>query len=322
MLTRRAAIAALSGLAAARAARAEHVPSRPITIVVPYAAGEPADTLARLIARSLAVNLGQAIVVANRPGEAGVTGTLAASHAKPDGHTLVLGSNETHVINPNLLKNCPYDAVRDFAAVAGLVSAPHVLVARSSLRVGAVAELIAGAKAMPDNFYYGSTGVGSASHLVGELFKERVGADIRHVPDDGTAPMVAQLLARRIDVSFAALPSVIAPIEAGELKALAMASARRSALLPRVPTLSELGVTGVEADSWFALFAPAGTSAAVTTRLYDAVATGLNAPEARAAIARNGMTLTLRPPNELAAWLPAEAANWAALIKAAGVVVE
>jgi len=322
MLTRRAAIAALAGLPAVSAARARSFPNRPVTIVVPYAAGEPADTMARLIARSLAGNFGQAIAVANRPGDAGVIGTLAVARAKPDGHMLVLGTSQTHAINQSLLKNCPYDAVRDFAAVAGIASAPHVLVARTSLRLDAVTDLVAGARAMPDNFYYGSTGVGSVSHLLGELFNERVGADIRHVPLRGAAAMVAQLLTSRIDVSFAALPGVIAQIETGALKALAVASTSRSALLPQVPTLTELGIAGVEADTWFALFAPARTPKPTIAQLYDAIATALSAPAAREAIASKGMTLALRPPAELAAWLPGEATKWAALIKAAGVVVE
>jgi tripartite-type tricarboxylate transporter receptor subunit TctC len=322
MLTRRAALTALAGLAVMRGARAQTFPTRTISIVVPFPAGGPVDAMARLIAQTASAELGQSITVDNRSGGAGVIGAVAVARAQPDGHTLVLGTNQTHATNQSLLKNCPYDAVRDFAPVAGLAVIPHVLVARKTLKVDGVADLVTAAKAMPDNFYCGSTGVGSASHLAAELFKTRAGVDIRHVPFRGAAPLVTEMLAGRIDVSFATLLSVIAQIEAGELKALAVASAHRAALLPQVATLAELGISGVEADAWFALFAPAKTPMAATERLYAAISTGLNTPAARNAIARQGMTLSLRPPAEVAAWLPGEVAKWAAVIKAAGVVIE
>jgi tripartite-type tricarboxylate transporter receptor subunit TctC len=322
MITRRAALTALAGLAAARDARAQGFPSRPITIIVPYPAGGPVDVMARLVAQSIGTSLGHPVMVDDRGGGAGVIGTVAAARAAPDGHTLVLGTNQTHATNQSLLKSCPYDAVRDFAPVAGLAVIPHVLVARKTLRIDRVADLIAAAGKMPDNFYYGSTGIGSASHLAAELFKSRTGVDIRHVPFRGAAPLLTELLAGRIDVSFATLPSVIAQIEAGELDALAVASAKRAERLPQVATLAELGITGVEADAWFALFAPAGTAQTTLDRLYNAVSDALTAEAAREAIAKQGMTLNLRTPAEISAWLPGEVAKWAAVIKMAGVVIE
>jgi len=322
MLTRRTTLVALAGLAATRVARAQVFPTRTVTIVVPYPAGGPVDAVARLIANGAAPDLRQSIAVDNRSGGAGVIGSVAVARAEPDGHMLVLGTNQTHATNQSLLKNCPYDAVRDFAPVAGLAAIPHVLVARKSLRADGVADLIEAARKMPDNFYYGSTGVGSASHLAAELFKARAGVDIRHVPFRGAAPLVTEMLAGRIDLSFATLPSVIAQIEAGELKALAVASARRAARLPQVATLAELGIAGVEADAWFALFAPARTPQPAIVRLHGAVAAALGAPAARDNLARQGMTLELRTPEAVAAWLPGEVEKWAAVIKAAGVVVE
>jgi len=322
MWTRRAALTALAGFAAMRGARAQGFPSRTVTIVVPYPAGGPVDAVARLIAHGAAPDLGQSIAVDNRSGGAGVIGSVAVARAEPDGQMLVLGTNQTHATNQSLLKNCPYDAVKDFAPVAGLAVIPHVLVARKSLRADGVADLVAAAKKMPDNFYYGSTGVGSASHLTAELFKARAGIDIRHVPFRGAAPMVTEMLAGRIDVSFATLPSVIAQIEAGELKALAVASARRAERLPQVATLAELNITGVEADAWFALFAPAKTPPAAIERLHGAVAKALGTATARDNLAKQGMTLALQTPAEVAAWLPGEVEKWAAVIKAAGVVIE
>ena len=171
-------------------------------------------------------------------------------------------------------------------------------------------------------FRFGSTGVGSASHLAAELFKSKAGVELQHIPFRGSAPMTTELLAGRIDVAFATLPSVISHIESGAVRALAVASARRAPRLPNLPTLAEAGVPDVEADAWFALFAPAKTPAATIARLYSAVSGGLTTEAASKTIAAQGMTLALRNPAELADWLPGEVAKWAAVIKAARVVVE
>jgi len=322
MLTRRAALTALAGLAATRGARAQSFPSRPITIVVPYPAGGPVDVTARLIAQSVGNNLGQPIAVDHRGGGAGVIGSVAVQHAPPDGHTLILGTNQTHATNQSLLKNYPYDAVKDFAAVAGIADIPHVLVVRRGLEAENVGALVALARKSPGALNYASTGVGSASHLAAELFKTKAGVDLQHIPFRGSAPMTTELLAGRVDLTFATLPSVISHIDAGALRALGVASAERAARLPHLPTLAESGVTGVEADAWFALFAPANTPAATIERLYNAVSAGLTTEPAANAIAAQGMTLALRSPAELTAWLLGEVAKWAAVIKAAGVVAE
>ena len=327
MLTRRTTLAALAGLAAMRGARAQDVPgqafpSRPITIVVPYPAGGPVDLTARLIAQSVGGSLGQSMLVDNRGGGAGVIGSVAVAHAEPDGHTIILGTNQTHATNQSLLKNCPYDAVRDFSPVAGIADIQHVLVVRRGLAVTDVGALVALAKKAPGALNYASTGVGSASHLAAELFKTKAGIDLQHIPFRGSAPMTTELLAGRVDLSFATLPTVISYIDDGTVRALAVASAKRAARLPNLPTLAEAGMPGVEADAWFALFAPAKTPGAVVDRLYGAVSTALRADAAKFAIAQQGMTLSLRSPAEIAAWLPGEVAKWAGVIKAAGVVAE
>jgi tripartite-type tricarboxylate transporter receptor subunit TctC len=322
MLTRRATIAALAGLAAMPNARADDFPGRAITIVVPYPAGGPVDVMARLIAQSVTASLGQPIAVDNRGGGAGVIGSVAVAHADADGHTLILGTNQTHATNQSLLKNCPYDAVKDFTPVAGIADIPHVLVVRHGLGVADVGALIALAKQSPGKLNYASTGVGSASHLAAELFKTKAGIDLQHIPFRGSAPMTTELLAGRVDLTFATVPSVISIIDAGTIDALAVASARRAVRLPNLPTLAEAGVPGVEADAWFALFAPAKTPAAIVDRLYGAVSTALQTDAAKAAIAQQGMTLNLRPPQQVVAWLPGEVAKWAAVIKSAGVSVD
>jgi tripartite-type tricarboxylate transporter receptor subunit TctC len=278
--------------------------------------------MARLIAQSAAGLLPQPFTVDNRGGGAGVVGSLAAARAEPDGHTLVLGTNQTHATNQVLLKNCPYDAVRDFAPVAAVADIPHVLVVRRGLEADNVPALIALAKKTPGELNYGSTGIGSASQLTAELFKIKTGVELQHIPFRGAAPMTTELLAGRVDVTFATLPSVIGYVEAGVLRVLAVASARRVARLPSVPTLAEAGVPGVEADAWFVLFAPAKTPPATIDLLYQTVSGALNKPAARETIARQGMTLALRPPAAVAAWLPGEIAKWASVIRSAGIAIE
>jgi tripartite-type tricarboxylate transporter receptor subunit TctC len=321
MLTRRSLVAAFAGLATA-SARAQSFPTRPITIVVPYPAGGPVDVTARLIAHAVGDALGQPMLVDNRGGGAGVIGSVAVARAEPDGHTLILGTNQTHATNQSLLKNCPYDAVTDFSPVAGIADIQHVLVVRRGLEVADVAALVALAKKSPGQLNYASTGVGSAAHLAGELFKTRAGIDLQHVPFRGSAPLLTELLAGRVDLSFATLPSVVSSIEAGSIRALAVASATRAARLPNLLTLAEAGVSGVEADAWFALFAPAKTPTPIIDAIHRAVGAGLSTETAKDAVAKQGMTLRLRAPAEIAAWLPGEVAKWAAVIKAAGVAAE
>lgn len=324
-LTRRTALSALAGLTATAAFRpgfAQGFPSRAVTIVVPYPAGGPVDAVARLFAEEAAADLGQPVTVDNRGGASGMTGTAAVARAAPDGHTLILGTNQTHATNQSLFKTCPYDAVKDFAPVAGIADIPHVLVARKSLLVKDVRELVAGARQMPDAMNYGSTGNGSASHLAAELFKTKTGTDIRHIPFRGAAPMVTELLAERLDISFATLPSVVPHIEAGNLKALAVASGKRAPRLPDIPTLQEAGIAGVEADAWFALFAPANSPAPAIERLYRAAAAAFAKDRPRRALAAQGMTLALRTPQDMSALLPAEVTKWAEVIRAAHVTVE
>jgi tripartite-type tricarboxylate transporter receptor subunit TctC len=322
MLTRRTAIGILATAALTRGARAQGFSSRPITIVVPYPAGGPVDITARLIAQSVGNSLGQPIAVDNRGGGAGVIGSVAVARAEPDGHTLVLGTNQTHATNQSLLKNCPYDAMRDFAPVAGIADIPHVLVVRHGLEAADFGALLALARSSPGRLNYASTGVGSASHLAAELFKARAGVDLQHIPFRGSAPMITELLAGRVDLTFATLPSVIAHIEAGAVHALAVASGKRTARLPDLPTMAEAGIAGVEADAWFALFAPARTPAIAVEVLHKAVAAALQTDAAKEAMAKQGMTLSLRSPSELSVWLPGEVQKWAAVIKAAGIVLE
>ena len=323
MLTRRATLAGMAALGLPSSAGAQGFPSRSITIIVPYPPGGPVDALARLIAQEAAGDLNQPIVVENRPGGSGIIGAQAVARAEPDGHLLVLGTNQTHATNQSLIKNCPYDAVKDFAPVAGIAAMPHVLVVRKSLALTSVGDVVAMAKVKPGTLTFGSTGNGSGAHLAGELFKTKAGIDMLHVPFKGLSPMLTELLADRIDISIAPLPGLIGQqIESGSVRALGLARAERVPQLASVPTFAESGVPGVEADAWSALFAPARTPAPVIERLYLAIATALSKDAVRAAMAKQGIPAALKTPAEVAAMLPGEVAKWAAVIKASNVVME
>ena len=323
MLTRRATLAGMAALGFPSGSGAQGFPSRSITIIVPYPPGGPVDALARLIAQEAAGDLNQPIVVENRPGGSGIIGAQAVARAEPDGHVLVLGTNQTHATNQSLIKNCPYDAVRDFAPVAGIAAMPHVLVVRKSLAFTSVGDVVAMAKAKPGTLTFGSTGNGSGAHLAGELFKTKAGIDMLHVPFKGLSPMLTELLADRIDISIAPLPGLIGQqIESGSVRALGLARAERVPQLASVPTFAESGVPGVEADAWSALFAPARTPGPVIERLYLAIAMALSKDAVRTAMAKQGIPPALKTPAEVAAMLPGEVAKWAAVIKASNVVMD
>jgi tripartite-type tricarboxylate transporter receptor subunit TctC len=323
MLSRRAILVGVGASALSRPAAAQSFPNRTITIVVPYPPGGPIDSLARLIAQEAAGDLKQPVVVENRPGGSGVIGTGAVARAEPDGYTLILGTNQTHATNQSLIKNWPFDAVKDFAPVAGVAAMPHVLVVRKDFEASSVSDVVAMAKAKPGALTFGSMGNGSGAHLAAELFKTRAGIDMLHVPYKGLSPMTTELLAGRVDLSIAPLPGLIAQqIASGNVRALGIASAARTPQLDTVPTFAEAGVTGVEADAWSALFAPAKTPPGVIDQLYKAVASVLAKETVRANLARQGLPVAVKTPAEMSAMLPGEIAKWAAVVKTANVTVD
>jgi tripartite-type tricarboxylate transporter receptor subunit TctC len=320
-VTRRRTLALLAGAALAPSgALAQSFPTRVIKIVVPYPAGGPVDALARLLTPELG-GLGQSAIVENVGGGAGAIGTRQVAKADPDGHTLVLSTNQTHATNYSLLRDPGYEA-RDFAAVAGLADLQHVLVVKNDLPARSVAELIGQAKANPGKLNYGSTGNGSASHLAMELFKAKTGTDLVHVPFRGAAPMAQELVAGRIDAAFATLPSVLGQIQAGTMRALAIASAIKAPQLPDVPLLSEQGVQGGEADAWIGLWAPAGTPPAVLSRLSQAVMAALAKPDVREAATKLGIAVNVRDPKAFDRFVEDEIRKWAEVVKAANVKIE
>ena len=319
-LTRRHFTAsALATLAGYKSAAAQEFPTKQIRIVVPYPPGGPTDALARFVAAELQADLGQPVIVENKAGASGAIGSRDVAKADADGHTLVLGNNQTHVTNAYLLKEPGYDPIKDFVAIAGLADLQHALVVRKDLGVSNVQDLIALAKKNPGKFNYGSTGLGSGSHLTMELFRTRAGIEAQHVPFRGAAPMALEIVAGRIDFAFATLPSVLGQIQSGDMKAVAIASHVRAPQVPEVPLLKEQGVVESEGDSWLALFAPAATPPRVVEKLSKSALAALAKPEIKAAAVKQGIAVNVRDAKSFATYHASEMTKWATVIKAAGV---
>ena len=245
-------------------------PTRPITLVIPYAPGGPADTLARALAQRLEPMLGQTIVVESKAGGAATIGTGHVAHAKPDGYTLLLSTSAGHVVTP-LMQRVNYDGIDDFSFIAILVNQPNVLVVHPKLGVDRLDQLVALAKAEPGKLNYASAGAGGATHLGAEMFLQRAKIGITHVPYAGAAPALRDLLGGHVGMGMLNLAATRAHIADGRLKALAYSGSTRSALLPQVPTLAEAGIKGAESSTWYSLAAPRGTPAAIIDRLSEAI---------------------------------------------------
>lgn len=314
-------VAAAASVAGSASVEAQVFPSRPIRIVVPYAPGGGADTVARLLAPKLQDALGQTVLIDNKPGAGGVIGDDTVAKAPPDGHTLLLGAF-AHAVNPSLLPRMPFRTPDDFAPISLLVVVPDLLVVTPSLPAQSVAELIALAKAQPGKLSYGSSGNGTAQHLAAELFKARTGADIQHVPYKGGGPALVDVAAGHVQMLFGNMSSALPQAQAGRVRAMAVTSPKRSPAAPDVPTIAESGVPGYDMYEWNALLAPAGTPAAVIQRVQQEAAKALRAPDVVARLATLGAEPVGSTPAELAAFLRTELAKWADIVKSAGIKVE
>jgi len=269
-MPRRLVVAALAAILSIGAVHAQDgYPSRPIRLIVPFAAGGGTDTLSRIFGQVLSEQLKGTVVVENVGGAGGSIGTTQAAKAAPDGYTLVTATPSI-AINPHIQKNVPYNVLRDFAPVVQVTTSPAVLVVNKDLPVKSVADLIALAHAKPGSISYGSAGIGSFAFLAAELFKAMAGVDLTHIPYRGTGPALIDLIGGRIQVEFENAPAVLGQIRSGELKAIAVGTAKRSAILPELPTIAET-VPGYESSSWFGLLAPAGTPRPVIERLNAAI---------------------------------------------------
>ena len=326
MIFRRLAVRFLAAatliLAVPGVAEAQSWPSRPVRLVVPYPAGGPTDILGRVIAQKLTEALGQPVAVDNRPGASGNLGSDLVAKAPADGYTLVLGNNATHATNESLFPSMPYQTLRDFAPIALVATVTNMVTVHPSLPVRSVAELVAHAKANPGRLNYGSTGNGSAAHLIGELFKATAGVDIVHVPYRGSAPAVTDLLAGQVQVMFATLPTVLTQVQDNKLRGLAITAPARLASQPAVPTLVESGFPGLIADAWFGLLAPAGTPAEIISRLAQETVKAVQADDSRRTLAAQGFEVTTSTPAQFAEHIRGEIAKWAKVIRDSGAKVD
>jgi tripartite-type tricarboxylate transporter receptor subunit TctC len=297
-------------------------PSAPVKMVVAYPAGGPTDVIARIVAADITGPLGQQVIVENISGASGAIGTRTVAKAKPDGLTITFGNNQTHGNNMFMLRDPGYHAVKDFAPLAGAGAFEHVFVVRNDLAAQDIQDVIKLAKEKPGTLNYGSTGIGSGSHLSTELFMARTGIKMTHVPYRGAPPLVQDLVGGRIDISNSTLPSVLAQINAKQIRGLAIGSARRNPHLPDVPTLEEQGVKGANASSWAGFFAPAATPQPVLDRLSGEIMISLKKPDVVARIDKLGFTVEPRDPATFRPYQIREIDTWVKIAKDAGIQPE
>jgi tripartite-type tricarboxylate transporter receptor subunit TctC len=300
------------------AAVAADYPTRPVSLVVAFTPGGPSDVLARILGRKLEQLLGQPFVIDNRPGAGGNIAAEAVAHATTDGYTLLMGNNSILATNASLYKKIGYDAERDFTPIILIGSQANILVVNPAVPANSMAELIALAKAKPGQLNFASSGYGAAAHLAGELFKAEAGVDIVHVAYKGAAPALQDVIAGHVQMMFATAASVVGLIKDGKVRPLAVTTPKRTAILPNVPTVAELGIAGFDATTWHGLVAPAGTSKEVIGTLHHATGLALNDAAVRKSLTDLGVDIIGGSPQEFAAYIKAEIPKWTAVVKAAG----
>jgi tripartite-type tricarboxylate transporter receptor subunit TctC len=297
-------------------------PRQPIKLIVPFAAGGTTDILARIIAARLSTDLGQQVVIENIDGAGGSVGAEAAARARPDGYTVIFHTSSTGAINSALYPNLKYDMRRDFAPISLLTRNPNVLVVRKDFPANTLAEFIVLAKKNPGKFNYGSSGNGTILHLAGALFAKQAGVNIVHVPYRGAGPAMNDLVAGVIDAMFDNLPSAIVQIRAGNVKALALTTKTRSPALPNLRTMAEQGFLTYETDTWGALFAPRGTSAAVIARLNKAAVVAMKDPATVKRLYDLGAVAVGSSPEDLARFRDQQLIYWAPIVRDSGARIE
>jgi tripartite-type tricarboxylate transporter receptor subunit TctC len=301
--------------AACAPASAEDWPSRPVEIIVSSGAGGAADIIARLVGDKLAAALGQPVVIEDRPGAGGNIGAATVARANPDGYMLLMSGSPTHSVGPYLYKDLSFEAMRDVPPVAMIAIAPNLLVVNASLPVHSVAELVALARAKPDSVTYSSAGVGTSGYLAAELLKASADLKISHVPYKSGPEAVAGVLSGNVSFMFFTLPALLPQVEAGKLRALAIASGQRSPLVPDVPTIAEAGYPGFDVIAWYALFAPRGTPAPVVARLSSEVQKIIERSDVRSELAKLGAEPHYLSPQGLTEYVAMESPKWGPLLK-------
>jgi tripartite-type tricarboxylate transporter receptor subunit TctC len=315
-----AAFAAIAGLAFAATAGAQPYPSKPIKIVVPFAVGGIADTFGRAIGAKLGETWGQPVVIENKPGAGGNIGADFVAKSAPDGYTLVMGNIGTHAVNQSLFKSMPYDTLKDFVPIAHVLDAEGLLVVNPSVNAKTVPELVALARSQPGKMSYASGGLGTTSHLAGELFKSMAKVDIVHVPYKGNSPAITDLLGGQTQMIFATMPTVLPQVKAGRLRAIAVIGPARTSALD-VPTVAE-SLPGFEVSNWIGLFAPAGTPPEIVARVNAEVQKIMRSPEIEKRLETEGAQFIPTTPQSFAAFQRAEAEKWAKAIHDANIRIE
>jgi len=313
--------AAAALIAAPALAQTQSYPNKPIKIVVPFAVGGIADTFSRAIGQKLGETWGQPVVVENKTGAGGNIGADFVAKSAPDGYTLVMGNIGTHAVNQSLFKSMPFDALKDFVPIAHVLDAEGLLVVHPDVPARTVPELIALARSQPGKMSYASGGLGTTSHLAGELFKSVAKVDIVHVPYKGNSPAITDLVGGQTQMIFATMPTVLPMVKAGRLRAIAVIGPQRAPALPDVPTVAE-SLPGFEVSNWIGLFAPAGTPPEIVARLNAEVQKIMRSPEIEKRLETEGAKFIATTPQSFAAFQRAEADKWAGAIRDAEIKIE
>jgi tripartite-type tricarboxylate transporter receptor subunit TctC len=315
-------ICLLGVLAWPLSAVAQDYPTKTIKFIVPFPAGGPADTFARILGDKLATLLGQAVVIESRSGAGGLTGTAAVAKSDPDGHTIGIAASSALAINVNLREHMPFQPLTDFRLLTQIVSVPEILVVGEAVPAQSLAELIALAKAQPGKLVFASTGLGGMPHLATELLKITAGVELIHVAYTGAAPAVNDLLGGHVQMMFADIPVLLGAVQAGKLRALAIGSRVRSPLLPSLPTTAELGMPEVEADNWYGLVVPSATPPAVAAKLQAAAVEALRSAEVREKYLSQGAVAVGNSTEEFTAYVKSETNRWGKVIAAAAIKIK
>ena len=297
-------------------------PDRPVRLIVPFPPGGPTDIVARPLAQNLSENLGQQVIVDNRGGAGGNIGAAAVVKSAADGYSLLMGTVGTHAINASLYKKLTFDPVKDFAPVSLVAQAAVVLVVHPSVPAKTLNEFIALAKFKPAQITFGSAGSGSPGHLTGELFKDMAGVDLVHIPYQGSAPAISDLLGGQIHAMFDPIQATLSHVKAGKLRILGVSSSKRSSALPDVPTIAEAGVPGFETTAWWAVFAPAGTPKEIITKLNTEIVKIMRSADMKERLRQLDIEPIGSTPDQLAAFMKTETAKWSRAVKFSGAIVE
>jgi tripartite-type tricarboxylate transporter receptor subunit TctC len=304
------------------AAHGQAYPSKPLRLVVPFPPGGSADILGRALAQKLTEGLGQPVVVENRPGAGTAIAAEAVAKSPGDGYTLMLGTVSSHAINPALNPKLPFDPVRDFTPIAPVASIPFAMLVHPSVPVKDVREFVAYARRQPGRLDYSSAGSGTSNHLAGELFEAITGTHLVHIPYRGSAPALQDLIAGRVALMFDLVLTAAPHVKSGAVRALAVTGAKRSPVLPDLPTVAESGLPGYEVSAWFGVFAPAGVPQPVVARLNAEIVKAMSAPDLHQRLVTQGAEPVTGSPAEFAAYLKSEIAKWAKVTKDAGMKPE